>query len=339
MNEFIIGPNEEGQRFDKYLAKLFKNMPNGLMHKQLRNKNITLNGQKANGNEITRNGDLVKVYMADETIAKFKGTDKASEPSDLADLSGKLQIVYLNDDILIADKPIGVLSQKAGCDDISMNEYLISYLTEKGLYTPDSEAFKPSFCNRLDRNTSGLMVAGITLAGLQKMSDIIRDRSIGKYYLAVVTGKISAPSLLDGYLIKDEKSNKVSVLNAEIPGSSHIVSSYKPLYTSEDFTVLEVKLCTGKSHQIRAHLASIGHPIIGDAKYGKVCVRNNSRCGGKSDMPIRHQLLHAYKLVMPEMDGRFKEVSYKIFMSRPPHEFDHFIKEIAEDKDIWQAED
>ena len=179
MREFVIGNNEAGQRFDKYLIKLLKNAGTGLIFKQIRNKNIVLNGKKAKGNEILKEQDVVRVFMSDDTIDKFMGQ------VEIATVSGgdRFNVVYEDEDVLIADKPVGVLSQKAAEKDVSMNEYLIEYLINNGLKKETLQTFRPAFCNRLDRNTSGLMIAGKSLKGLQKMSEIIKDRSVDTYAL------------------------------------------------------------------------------------------------------------------------------------------------------------
>lgn len=203
MKEYIIGKNEAGQRFDKYIFKLLKNAGTGLIFKQLRNKNIVLNGKKAKGNEILKENDSVRVFMSDDTINKFTGG-----PLHISKTGFRLDVIYEDDDILLASKPVGVLSQKSSDKDISMNEYLIEYLTDNGFGKENLATFKPSFCNRLDRNTSGLMIAGKSLRGLQKMSEIIKDRSIHKFYLTIVKGIVDKKSVIKGYLRKDEKTIK-----------------------------------------------------------------------------------------------------------------------------------
>ena len=214
MKEYIIGKNEAGQRFDKYIFKLLKNAGTGLIFKQLRNKNIVLNGKKAKGNEILKENDSVRIFMSDDTINKFTGG-----PLHISKTGFRLDVIYEDDDILLASKPVGVLSQKSSDKDISMNEYLIEYLTDNGFGKENLATFKPSFCNRLDRNTSGLMIAGKSLRGLQKMSEIIKDRSIHKFYLTIVKGIVDKKSVIKGYLRKDEKNNKVVIYDNPVKDS------------------------------------------------------------------------------------------------------------------------
>lgn len=307
MKEFMISRNEENQRLDKYLKKLLPNASTGFLYKMIRKKNITLNGKKVEGKELLKTGDQVKLFFSDETFEKFHADTKnlQSEFEELSKLPMRgLQIVYEDENILIADKPADMLSQKANPTDISANEYLLGYLIRTDALTFENyQTFHPSVCNRLDRNTTGLLLMGKTLLGAQQLSELLRTRALEKYYLAVVAGRMEKGDSLTGYLIKNEATNEVRIFT-ELPQStedntvSRIRTDYRPLAWRDDLTLLEVHLITGKTHQIRAHLASIGHPVIGDPKYGNL--RANQKYLPK--FHVRHQLLHAYKLVFP--DGR-----------------------------------
>lgn len=308
MKEFIIKKNEEQQRLDKYLKKLLPNATSSFLYKMLRKKNITLNGKKAEGNEILSGGDKVCVFFSDETFEKFCGNviRQNNEFEQLAKLplSG-IEIIYEDEDILIANKPFNMLSQKAAPSDVSANEYLLGYLIRTNKLSADEFAtFRPSVCNRLDRNTTGLLLMGISLKGSQELSAMLKERTIQKYYLAVVTGKLTKGEHLKGYLTKDEKNNHVFLSSQRTSEDSMLIeTAYEPLGSVNDTTLLKVHLITGKTHQIRAHLASIGHPIIGDPKYGNEKINKVF----KDNYKIKAQLLHAYRLKFP--DGRVFEAA------------------------------
>ena len=296
MKEIVINENEAGQRLDKFLGKLLKEAPASFYYKMLRKKNIVLNGNKATGNEKLTAGDSIKLFLSDETFEKFAGkrqtNDLAASVPNIA-----LEIVYEDHDVLAINKPAGMLSQKAKKEDISANEYILQYLLESGTITRESlHTFKPSVCNRLDRNTSGILVAGKTLNGLQQMSKAFRERSMEKYYLAIVAGHISKPRRIEGFLKKDGVNNQVTILSEPSNDAKPIITEYRPLKLIGQVTLLEVHLITGRSHQIRAHLASIGHPVIGDTKYG------NPRLNREflKNAGVTHQLLHAYRLFLAD---------------------------------------
>lgn len=311
MKEIKIQANEAGQRLDKFLAKLLKEAPMSFCYKMMRKKNIVLNGKKATGSEKLVLGDSVKLFLSDETFEKFAGTAEVASYKNIP--KQELDIVYEDNDILMLNKPAGMLSQKAKRDDISANEYVLQYLLERGTITEESlRTFKPSVCNRLDRNTSGILIVGKTLKGSQNMSAALKERSIQKYYLCLVSGVITEKQRIDGYLKKDEQKNQVLISKKSTKDARPIATEYRPLQQIGEYTLLEVHLITGRSHQIRAHLASIGHPVIGDSKYGS---RKENQIflqhAGTS-----HQLLHAYRLIME--DGR--EVT-----AEPPEEFNRAI--------------
>lgn len=373
MREFCIQDNEAGQRFDKYLKKLLSEAPGSFVYKMLRKKNITLNGKKADGTEKLAGGDLVRLFLADDTFEKFSGRDKVSaryeslkslgEPEGTVSspkefpgdpeasysaskctLSGSedtlnasknalrcsegtlssskstlreskaastkknprtmhgtyesvLPVLYEDNDILIVNKPSGMLSQKAKPTDISANEYILHYLIAKGELTEETmQTFMPSICNRLDRNTSGILIAGKTLKGLQETADALKERTVLKYYRCIVKGELKEKAYIRGWLTKEERTNKVTVSKAAPKGkdAQPIETEYRPVHVKNGYTELEVHLITGRSHQIRAHLSSIGHPIIGDPKYGDQKVNAYFR----RECKITSQMLHAYRIVL-----------------------------------------
>ena len=298
MKKFEIGTNEAGQRFDKYLKKQLSGAGAGFLYKMLRKKNIVLNGKKAEGREILNEGDIVTFFLSDETFAGFSEEKKAEETfTYCSSLSvDRLSVVYEDSDLIILNKPSGMLSQKAVPTDISANEYLISYLIKKGELDETSfRTFKPSVCNRLDRNTSGLLLAGKSLKGAQETTEALKNRRIQKYYKCIVAGAVDQESYLKGYLKKDEQTNRVTISGKEAEGVL-IETEYRPLHRGNGFTELEVHLITGRSHQIRAHLASVGHPIVGDVKYGKKEINERFR----KELHVNSQLLHAFRMVFPD---------------------------------------
>ena len=340
MREIKIDNNSAGKRLDKFLGSYFTECSMGFLFKMLRKKNITLNGKKADGKEKLNVGDTIAVFFSDETFDKFVNKHAKSGSSGDADQTEEfvkaykkyqnIDIIYEDDHIILLNKPAGILSQKAEWNDVSVNEWLIGYLLDKKFVSPQSlSTFRPSVCNRLDRNTSGMMICSKSLIGAQKMAEILKDRSLHKYYKTIVVGDVKENSSISGFLYKDEKTNRVKLYD-EIPKDgklkesdfSEIKTSYKVLrrgtLTDNDsekkLTELQVLLHTGKTHQIRAHLSSIGHPIIGDSKYGSNKVNQLI----KKEYGLKYQLLHSYKLEFPEIEGELSYLSGKTFEADIP---------------------
>lgn len=310
MKLITVHKQEEGQRLVKLLGAYLKEAPNSFFYKMLRKKNITLNGKKADGTEKLKCGDEIRLFLSDETYEKFAGKVQPKEKFPTA----KLNIVYEDSNVIFINKPAGMLSQKSVPSDVSLNEYLLGYLEESGQWKQEeSKAFRPSVCNRLDRNTSGMVICGKSMAGLQQMAALLKDRSLHKYYLCLVKGVMTESQHLEGYLLKDENSNQVKIFQKETEGAAHIITEYEPLYTDGEATLLKVTLVTGKSHQIRAHLSSIGHPIIGDPKYGDRKVNAFFR----ETHGIKNQMLHAWKLTFPELAEPLDNLSEKSFEAEP----------------------
>ncbi len=319
MKILIVEKNEAGQRLDKLLMKQLNKAPKSFIYKMLRKKNITLNGKKAEGSEITKMDDEIKFFLSEETIEKF------SEQSDTTVVEREFDIVYEDSNILVVNKPAGLLSQKSVPEDVSLVEQVISYLLTSGQITQEElQTFKPSICNRLDRNTSGLVVTGKSLIGLQTMSGLLRDRYLHKYYLCIVKGKMEKPGQVSGYLKKDKKTNQVTVSKGKIEEGDFIQTEYEPIKYNEDYTLLRVKLITGKTHQIRGHLSSIGHPIAGDTKYGN----GNMNKWFRKEFGLEHQLLHSYQIIFPKMTEEFQHLSGMELTAEEPELFQRIEKQL-----------
>lgn len=319
MRSIIVSEKEAGQRLDKFLGKYLSKAPKSFVYKMLRKKNIKLNGKKAEGSEKLAVEDEIKLFLSDETIENF------SEKVEVVKVDHNLDILYEDENVLIINKPAGVLSQKAQKDDISLIEHITAYLLESGQITKEQlKSFHPGVCNRLDRNTSGIIIAGKTLLGLQTMSDLLKTRNIDKYYQCIVKGKITKKQCIEGYLEKNRSHNKVTITKEAKEGADFIKTEYEPLVATEDFTLLKVKLLTGKSHQIRAHLHSIGHPVIGDGKYGDVPTNKMLR----KEYKLKHHLLHSWQLVLPELPEAFVGISGKMIEAPVPDYFEKLKSEL-----------
>ena len=323
MQEIIVSANESGQRFDKLLAKYLSEAPKSFLYKMLRKKNIVLNGKKATGNEKLQVGDCIQLYLSNETIEKFS-------KAEFKRTKQVLDVLYEVENVLLINKPVGMLSQKAEAKDESLVEHVITYLLETGQLTEaDLRMFRPSVCNRLDRNTSGIVVAGKSLIGLQKMGELFKERSLRKYYRCLVSGEIREKQYIKGFLKKDETTNRVTVSAIETKNSLPIETEYEPIWSNGKCTLLEVHLITGRTHQIRAHLASQNHPIIGDYKYGNRKVND----AYKEKYKLESQLLHAYRLELPELAQPFEKISKQQFTAPLPKLFEKVLKEEKSKKD------
>ncbi len=327
MQEIIIKENDAGQRLDKMLAKYMNLAPKSFFYKMLRKKNITLNQKKAEGSEKLSVGDTVQLFLSEETIANF--TEKKQIPI----YRETLPILYEDAHIILINKPSGMLSQKAKEGDISAVERLHSHLLANGSFTQeDFKRFSPSICNRLDRNTSGILIAGKSLIGLQTMAELLKSRTIEKYYLCIVAGEVKKAAVIQGYLKKEKEKNLVTVVTncrQKDTQAVWIETQYQPLAFHNKVSLLQIKLITGRSHQIRAHLASIGHPVIGDIKYGDPKINFIYQ----KKYAVQSQLLHAYRLKMPKLSGELAYLSEKEFIAPYPKEFADVIKG---EQLVWQ---
>ena len=311
MRMLTVTDREAGQRLDKLLAKYLNQAGKGFIYKMIRKKNITLNGRRCDGSEKLEEGDQIRLFLSDETLERFSKPEIPAVKKKV-----KLDVIYEDDQILLVNKPWGILSQKASSSDVSLNEEIQSYLLEKGEINEESlRSFRPSVCNRLDRNTSGIVAAAKTIPAAQYLSEVFRDRSVHKYYHCLTAGTLEKPERIRGYLTKDGKTNQVRIAREPLGNeSAAIETAYRPLGSREGVTLLEVCLITGRSHQIRAHLASIGHPVVGDTKYGDPEVNDRYR----KEYGLKSQFLHSFRLELPELPAPLEALSGRVFEAEFP---------------------
>jgi len=286
MKQFTIGPNDAGQRLDRFVKKAAPALPVSLLQRAIRLKRIKVNGKRAQNAQMLARGDVVSLYLNDEF---FPPAEADAHPFLAA--RGGVSIVYEDENLLLADKEPGLVVHE---DDGGERDTLIAriqkYLYDKGEYDPDAEAsFAPALCNRIDRNTGGIVIAAKNAATLRVMNALLRGRLIRKQYLCIAHGRMEpAGGTLRHYLRKDARRNRVEVFDSPQPGARTAVTRYRVLRENGRFSLLEIDLLTGRTHQIRAQLAHIGHPLLGDAKYG--LARRNAGTG------YRHQALWSYRL-------------------------------------------
>ena len=260
-----ITKNDAGQRLDKFLTKTYRHLPMSLLYKAIRKKDIRLNGKRCEANTRLQEGDSVYLFLPDDAL------EVAPPTYEFMHASRALDIVYEDDHLMLLNKKAGLLVHP---DDKEFADTLIfrvqRYLYEKGEYDPAAEqSFTPALVNRIDRNTSGIVIAAKTAAALRILNDKLKNREIEKYYLCIVHGRMPKQTdTLEGYLEKNEAQNRVYVSDTAKQGARTIRTRYTVLEQRDDLSLLEIHLLTGRTHQIRAHMASIGHPLLGDGKYG-----------------------------------------------------------------------
>ncbi|MFO7888452.1 MAG: RluA family pseudouridine synthase [Eubacteriales bacterium] len=297
MRKIIINDNEKNQRFDRFVSKYLNKAGNSFIQKMIRKNNIDLNGKKARPDLILKRGDIVEFYLAEETIKKFREEKTYIKTEKL------LNIIYEDENITIINKPIGITIQPDDTNKISLIDMLLSYLNYNEKYS--SKTFRPAFVNRIDKNTSGIVLAAKNYKALKALNKNMRERNIKKYYKGIIEGNINDNIKLEDYIIRKNKKTLVNKRKGK-----KIITNINPLKNNQNYTLVEIELITGRTHQIRAHLESIGHPLLGDIKYQ-----------GKKTEKSKYYYLHSYKIKFQGFRGELKYLNNKTFQGDLPEDF------------------
>lgn len=305
MKKIIVGENDKGQRADRFLSKLLPNANKNFIMKMIRKKNIVNNSKRMNASDILNKGDEITIYFSDETFEKFSKKDNTYAHINL-------DIVYEDENILVVDKASGLLSHSASNNrEKNLIDGVIAYLIESGQYSPRNEnSFIPALCNRLDRNTAGLVIVGKNAVALKTINEKIRERDFKKIYNAIVLGNFTFNGLIEDRMVKDDKKNRTNIVKSK--DGTLMQSDVKPIIAGEKYSLVEIDLITGRTHQIRAQLAHLNHPILGDPKYGSYSANRKLDI---LDMK-NHQLLASVEMILPQMEGDLEYLSNKKFTSK-----------------------
>lgn len=324
MREILVSQNEKEQKLLKLLQKYFKGQADSFLYKMLRKKNILLNGKKADGKEILQLGDTVQLYFSEESLGKLLQERESTEKK-LWTQKWQSAILYEDNHCILFNKPVGLLSENDGSSSFSVNSLLLSYMRTKGELSKEQEkSFRPGIANRLDRNTSGIIIFGKSLGGLQAFAKLLQSHDLEKKYYALVYGDFQKIGLQEHLLEKDKGRNKA----LESERGKRVKSAFEKLACVESsegpLSLLSVQIFTGKTHQIRTQLSLLSHPIVGDDKYGDT--RKNARL--RKTLPLSYQLLHAYSLRFPKLpeNSVLFSLSEKCFFAPLPKEYLEILK-------------
>jgi len=310
MKEYVISEKESNQRIDKYIKKVLNEAPLSFIYRLFRVKDIKVNNKRVDISYIVKQGDQVKIFISDSQLEEF------SKKKEFKPVKANIDIVYEDENILIVNKPRGILVHGDENEKrITLSNQVLNYLFSKNEYDPsDSQAFIPGPAHRLDRNTSGLVLFGKNLIALQELFELIKEKeNISKHYYALVNGRINKDGIINKPLRKDEKRNIV-VVDSIDRGAKEAISKYSVKENFPLYTLMDVELITGRTHQIRVHFSSIKHPLIGDSKYGDFS--ENKKFEKK--YKFHDQFLHAYKIVFHNIEGKLAYLSNKTFIGEMP---------------------
>ena len=318
MQKFLISESESGQTLEKYIRKVLKDAPLSFIYKLFRKKDVKVNGHWQKEKYVLSSGEEVLIYITDEQLEEFKKKNKITSINKVSDY-----IVYEDDNIIILNKPRGLLAQKDSSNETALDEMVISYLVEKGEYDPNKDlGYTPAPAHRLDRNTAGLIIFGKNIQTLRYLSSVIQDKSlVQKKYLTLVKGHVEKDGEIDFPLMKNTKTGMVYVSQ----DGKEALTKYKIKEYVGDCTLLEVELLTGRTHQIRVHLSSIGHPVIGDAKYGDYELNKEI----ENKYGFKNQFLVAYSLSFAKLDNPLQNLSHKSFKIDLPEELNKLKLELG----------
>ena len=314
-----IGKNEQKQRLDKFLRKYLGNASLSYIYKAIR-KDVKVNGRRVKEDTMLELGDVITLYISDEELSALTRTRRSTR------VKRQFKVAYEDDNIIVVEKPFGLLTHGDKTEKKNhLANQVVDYLIEKGDYNPRLErTFTPASVNRLDRNTTGLVLFGKTGEALQTLNRMIREKDkVNKYYMTIVKGRVKGELHLRDRMVKDERTNKVRVLSMDEEGRD-METIVRPIETGRDFTLVEVELITGRTHQIRAHLAKAGHPVIGDVKYGDRKVNEMVR----RRFNLNTQLLHAYKLTFRGCTGALEYLNDLEITADLPEDFANIRREL-----------
>lgn len=320
MQEILIGENEKDQRLDRFLKKYLRNAPLSHIFKIIR-KDVKVNGKRIKIDDMLKKGDVVNLYISDYEI------EQLTYVKDRVRVKKQFKIAYEDENIIVVDKPLGLLTHGDKNEKKNhLTNQVIDYLIEKKAYKPRVEkTFVPAPVNRLDRNTTGLVLFAKNAMSAKKLNEMMRNRdNIEKYYLTIVKGNIDKEMFLSSKMTKDEEKNMITVHNQNYKEGKLMETVVKPIKKLKGYTLVEVNIITGRTHQIRAHLSSIGHPVIGDVKYGERSVNFKFR----KEFDLNTQLLHSYKLVFKKCPEELKYLEGKELSAEIPDTFQQIMDDI-----------